>query len=65
MRLALGEGCGSVGGNGLSHTNNMVNLTKQQQFVLVMVILLFLGGWAVKAWRTAHPSGQPVRPMAR
>jgi len=38
----------------------MLNLTRQQQLVLVMVILLFLTGWAVKAWRTARPLAQPA-----
>ena len=64
MRLACREGWARLGLNGLSQTNDMVNLTKQQQFVLVMVILLFLGGWAVKAWRMAHPPGQPARTTA-
>jgi hypothetical protein len=30
-------------------------LTKQQQWVLCVVLGLLLLGWAVKAWRTAHP----------
>jgi hypothetical protein len=34
----------------------MLNLTRQQQTVIGVVILLLLTGWAVKAWRTAHPS---------
>jgi hypothetical protein len=33
----------------------MVHLTKQEQFVLCVVIALLLTGWAVKAYRTAHP----------
>jgi hypothetical protein len=36
----------------------MFNLTKQQQIFLCVVLLLLLTGWAVKAWRTAHPPGQ-------
>ena len=36
----------------------MLNLTRQQQLVIVLVIFLFLTGWTVKAWRTAHPPGQ-------
>jgi hypothetical protein len=35
-------------------------LTKQQQWVLCVVIGLLLIGWAVKAWRTAHPPVQSV-----
>src|SRR5437667_11885284 len=49
----------------LSRTNNMLNLTRQQQTVLVLVILLFLLGWAVKAWRTAHPPPPAISPSSR
>jgi len=31
-------------------------LTKQEQLVLCLVIGLLLTGWAVKAYRTAHPT---------
>ena len=42
----------------------MFNLTKQQQqFVCVLLLLLALG-WAVKAWRTAHPPAQSAAPLA-
>jgi len=30
-------------------------LTKQEQLVLCVVLGLLLMGWAVKAYRTAHP----------
>jgi|GEM_PF-663367 len=30
-------------------------LTKQEQFVLCLVMTLLLTGWAVKTYRTAHP----------
>jgi hypothetical protein len=30
-------------------------LTRQEQLVLCMVLGLLLTGWAVKAYRTAHP----------
>jgi len=33
----------------------MFKLTKQQQLFLCVVLLVLLTGWAVKAWRTAHP----------
>jgi len=33
----------------------MFNLTRQQQLFLCAVLFLLLTGWAVKAWRTAHP----------
>ena len=33
----------------------MFNLTRQQQLFLCSILLLLLVGWAVKAWRTAHP----------
>jgi hypothetical protein len=38
----------------------VLNLTRQQQTVLGVVILLLLVGWAVKAWRTAHPATPPA-----
>jgi hypothetical protein len=40
----------------------MVHLTKQEQTVLVIVISLFLLGWTVKAYRTAHPPAQTSEP---
>jgi hypothetical protein len=33
----------------------MFNLTRQQQLFLCSILLLLIVGWAVKAWRTAHP----------
>jgi len=39
----------------------MLNLTPQQQRVLCGVLFLLLFGWAVKAWRQAHP---PARAQA-
>jgi hypothetical protein len=36
-------------------------LTKQEQLVLCVVLGLLLMGWAVKAYRTAHPANQPVQ----
>jgi hypothetical protein len=33
----------------------MKNLTTQEQFVLGLILSLVLTGWAIKAWRTAHP----------
>jgi len=36
----------------------MKYLTKEQQTVLCVIVLLLLVGLAVKAWRTAHPSKQ-------
>ncbi|HHY86783.1 MAG TPA: hypothetical protein GYA07_14805 [Verrucomicrobia bacterium] len=33
----------------------MLRLTRQEQLVLCIVVGLLLVGWAVKAWRTAHP----------
>lgn len=38
----------------------VTHLTKQEQFVLSVVILLLLTGWAVKTYRTAHPPGPPA-----
>jgi hypothetical protein len=36
----------------------MKYLTKEQQKVLCVILLLLLVGLAVKTWRTAHPSTQ-------
>jgi hypothetical protein len=35
-------------------------LTKQEQLVLCLVLGLLLLGWAVKAYRTAHPAAAPA-----
>jgi len=36
--------------------NTRVNLlTKQEQIVLCLILVLLLTGWAVKTYRTAHP----------
>jgi hypothetical protein len=37
----------------------MKHLTRQEQIVLCVVLLLLLTGWAVKAYRTAHPAAPP------
>lgn len=45
--------------------NPVVHLTKQEQWVLCIVVALLLTGWAVKAYRTAHPPApvsQPATP---
>jgi hypothetical protein len=36
----------------------MVHLTKQEQMVLCFILGLLLTGWAVKAYRTAHPAAK-------
>lgn len=35
-------------------------LTRQQRRVLAAVTLILLCGWAVKAWRQAHPPARPT-----
>ncbi len=42
----------------------MLNLTRQQQYVIGAILLLLLTGWAVKTWRLAHPRSQPPVPPA-
>ena len=37
----------------------MFSLTRQQQFVLTVVLALLLVGWAVKVYRTANPPTPP------
>ncbi|MEI2723640.1 MAG: hypothetical protein V9H26_08890 [Verrucomicrobiota bacterium] len=39
-------------------------LTKQEQLVLCTVLGLLLMGWAVKTYRTAHPSPAMVQAVA-
>ncbi|HTD66298.1 MAG TPA: hypothetical protein VK846_07190 [Candidatus Limnocylindria bacterium] len=39
----------------------MKYLTKEQQLVLCVILLLLLTGLAVKTWRTAHPQKQAVQ----
>jgi hypothetical protein len=34
----------------------MLHLTKQEQWVLLMVVSLLVLGWAVKTYRLSHPS---------
>jgi hypothetical protein len=36
----------------------VIHLTKQEQFVLFVIVALLIGGWAVKVYRTAHPPQQ-------
>jgi hypothetical protein len=38
----------------------MKHLTKEQQKVLCVIILLLLTGLAVKTWRRAHPPTDPA-----
>jgi hypothetical protein len=37
----------------------VIRLTKQEQLVLCISLGLLLTGWAVKAYRTAHPPAVP------
>ena len=37
-------------------------LTKQEQWVLIIFMGLLLTGWAVKAYRAAHPPAAAVQP---
>jgi hypothetical protein len=37
----------------------MKTLTKQEQLVLCLILMLVLTGWAVKAYRAAHPPAAP------
>jgi len=38
----------------------VLKLTRQEQLVLSIVLGLLLVGWAVKAWRLAHPDVPPL-----
>jgi hypothetical protein len=41
----------------------VTRLTRQEQFVIVAVLLLLLTGWAVKVYRTAHPPAESNRQL--
>jgi hypothetical protein len=45
---------------GAGYIEIVKSLTKQEQFVLCIVMLLLLVGWAVKAYRAAHRPGPAV-----
>jgi hypothetical protein len=38
------------------------SLTKQEQRVIGIIVLLLLTGWATRMWRTAHPPVPPPAP---
>jgi hypothetical protein len=42
----------------IRYNTNMIYLTKQERLVLYVVLSLLLTGWAVRAYRTAHPPPQ-------
>ena len=48
-----------------SRTPAMKYLTKEQQKVLFVILLLLLTGLAVKTWRIAHPSRQAADPREK
>lgn len=43
----------------------MKYLTKEQQKVLCVILLLLLTGLAVKTWRTAHPTQQTTNTVTQ
>jgi hypothetical protein len=43
------------------YLDSVNRFTKQELFVLCMVLSLLLLGWIVKAYRTAHPSAASER----
>jgi len=51
--------CGIVILQDSSYSSAVIHLTKQEQKVLCVVLLLLLLGWSVKTYRTAHPPSQP------
>ncbi len=48
-----------------THAPAMKYLTKEQQKVLCVILLLLLTGLAVKTWRKAHPSNRPDNSIAK
>jgi len=43
----------------------MNRLTKQEQLLLSIVMALLLAGWAVSAYRTAHPAKTAITGSAK
>lgn len=43
----------------------MWRLTQQEQRVLCLVLGLLLVGWAVRAWRLAHPAPVSAAPSSQ
>ena len=43
---------------------SVIHLTKQEQWVMFTLATLLLMGWAVKAYRTAHPPTPVAGPSA-
>lgn len=41
---------------GIRYIARVTFLTKQEQMVLCLILVLLLTGWVVKTWRTAHPA---------
>jgi len=46
------------------YINPVNRLTKQEQLVLCVILGLLLTGWAVKTYRTAHPTTAVIRVAA-
>ncbi|HXG49602.1 MAG TPA: hypothetical protein VNO52_18420 [Methylomirabilota bacterium] len=49
----------------LRYSEFVLKLTRQQQFILSVVLLLFLTGLAVKAWRAGHATEPAPRSELR
>lgn len=43
----------------------MFRLTKREQFVLCLIAVMLLVGFAVKAYRTAHPRAVRPEPISQ
>jgi hypothetical protein len=42
----------------------MLNLTREQQIFLCLLVFFLALGWGVKAWRTSHPPAQTATPVS-
>ena len=53
---------GIVVRSGLCYFPGVNRLTRQEQMVLCVILGLLLAGWAVKAYRSAHPPAPTAKP---
>ena len=49
-----------AGGDAVGYLGAVSHLTKQEQLVLCVVVVLLVSGWMVRAYRQAHPKLVPV-----
>jgi len=53
---SISEGLKCCTGPCFPYFSDVLNLTRQEQRVLIVILGLLLVGWAVKYWRLGHPN---------